>query len=92
MKEAGNPYAAMPSLHFAWAAWCALGGYKVVRSKFLRYLLLADPFITIFVVIVTANHFFLDIIGGALVLAISILLAGVKRPGMRIDSGWFNPI
>lgn len=92
MKEAGNPYAAMPSLHFAWAAWCALGGYKVVKSKLLRYLLLADPFITIFVVIVTANHFFLDIIGGALVLSVSMLLAGIKKKSMRVDSGWFNPI
>ena len=71
MKDAGNPYAAMPSLHFAWAIWCAWALAPVVKNKWARRALIADPFVTTFVVIVTANHFWIDIAGGMLVFLIS---------------------
>ncbi|TAN25300.1 MAG: phosphatase PAP2 family protein [Actinomycetota bacterium] len=71
MADAGNLYAAMPSLHFAWAIWCAWALAPVVRNKWFRRALIADPFITTFVVIVTANHFWVDIVAGLLIFAIS---------------------
>ncbi len=71
MADAGNLYAAMPSLHFAWAIWCAWALAPVVKNKWARRALIADPFVTTFVVIVTANHFWIDIAGGLLVFAVS---------------------
>ncbi len=64
MKDAGNLYAAMPSLHFAWAIWCAWALVPVVKNRWIRRALIADPIVTTLVVIITANHFWLDIAAG----------------------------
>ncbi len=77
LSYVGAQYAAMPSLHVAWAAWCAVAMVPTVRHRWLRALLVADPIITTFVVIVTANHFFLDVIAGVVVLWMGIALARV---------------
>lgn len=75
MKSAGNQYAAMPSLHLAWSAWCALSLAPVLRRRWLKVLVWLDPFLTSFVVIVTANHLLVDLVAGAAVLAIGSQLA-----------------
>ena len=66
-----NPYAAFPSLHLAWAAWCA---WVVTRHRSSRLAMLAwlYPLVTGVVLVATANHYLLDLAGGALVLAVSI--------------------
>lgn len=66
-----NPYAAFPSLHLAWAAWCA---WVVTRHRSSRLAMLAwlYPLVTGVVLVATANHYLLDLAGGALVLALSI--------------------
>lgn len=71
MKHLSNQFAAMPSLHVAWAVWCGavlwacFGGW-VGRASALVY-----PAITFFCVIVTANHLFIDAAAGAcLVIAV----------------------
>jgi hypothetical protein len=70
MKAVSNQYAAMPSLHFGWSSWCAFVLWPATEGKPpLRALLAAYPFLTLFAIIVTANHFWLDAAGGALVLA-----------------------
>jgi hypothetical protein len=66
INTAGDQYAAMPSLHVAWAVWCALALYPVVRRQALRALVVAYPVMTALVVVATGNHFFFDIIAGAL--------------------------
>jgi PAP2 superfamily len=67
-----NPYAAFPSLHLAWAAWCA---WVVTRHRYSRLATLAwlYPLVTGAVLVATANHYLLDLAAGALVLALSIL-------------------
>jgi hypothetical protein len=77
LSSAGNPYAAMPSLHVAWAAWCAAAVMSAVRSPSVRGVILAHPMATIFVVVVTANHLFLDAAGGMLALFLGMGLARV---------------
>ncbi|MGH9103006.1 MAG: phosphatase PAP2 family protein [Acidimicrobiales bacterium] len=79
LKEAGNQYAAMPSLHVVWAAWCAAALAPAVRRRWLAALLWADPFVTAFVVLVTANHFVLDVLAGLAVLAMGALLGRQSR-------------
>ena len=59
-----NLYAAMPSLHVAWATWSALA-IVVASGHPRRHLAWAYPAITTFVVLGTANHYLLDTIAGA---------------------------
>jgi hypothetical protein len=66
LNSAGDLYAAMPSVHVAWAVWCTLALYPVIRNRALRAVLIAYPVMTTLVVVVTGNHFFLDAAGGSL--------------------------
>ncbi|GIT00413.1 MAG: hypothetical protein CM1200mP26_21250 [Acidimicrobiales bacterium] len=77
MQSVSNQYAAMPSLHFAWATWCALVLWPIVRNRAARALVAAYPVATLFAVIVTGNHFWLDAVGGLVVLGAGSLLAGL---------------
>ena len=64
MQKVSNQYAAMPSLHIAWSTWCALVMWQLTRRRWARALIVAYPLMTLFGIVVTANHFFLDAVGG----------------------------
>jgi hypothetical protein len=68
-----NQYAAMPSLHIGWAILVAVGVLRATRSRW-RWLVLLHPLLTTTVVVVTANHYWLDGIVAALLLGLSVLL------------------
>jgi hypothetical protein len=68
-----NQFAAMPSLHVGWAMVIAIGLIAVGRSRW-RWLWLAHPAATLFVVVATANHYWLDAIVASILLAGSLLL------------------
>jgi hypothetical protein len=70
-----NLYAAMPSLHVAWAAWCAAAVVIATRSRW-RHLAWLYPAATTFVVLASANHFVLDVIAGLAVMFLGLLAAG----------------
>ncbi|MCM3925482.1 phosphatase PAP2 family protein [Frankia sp. AiPs1] len=64
-----NQYAAMPSLHIGWSILEAWGVITILRAR-ARWLAILHPIITTIVVVITANHYWLDgIIGGGLVVA-----------------------
>ncbi|GAC1317690.1 MAG: hypothetical protein NVSMB12_15820 [Acidimicrobiales bacterium] len=75
MQKISNQYAAMPSLHFGWSSWCACVFLPSCRSWWTRALAICYPFLTLFAIVVTANHFLLDAAGGATVLGAAVLLA-----------------
>jgi hypothetical protein len=77
-----NQFAAMPSLHVGWAALIALSMILITRTKW-RWLWLLHPIITFGVVVVTANHYWLDGIVVLILLAISLPL--LIQPGLRSD-------
>jgi hypothetical protein len=79
IAEVSNQYAAMPSLHFAWSTWCALALVPVVRSAWGRAAYVLYPVATLFAIVVTANHFWIDAVGGALVLALGYLLGSAQE-------------
>jgi hypothetical protein len=82
MQSISNQYAAMPSLHFAWATWCCLALLPTVRSRLLRILLVVYPWLTLFAVVVTANHYWLDAAGGASVLLVGYVIgSAITRLG-----------
>jgi hypothetical protein len=72
LATAADQYAAMPSLHIAWACWSAVVVWRVFSKPAVRVLAVAYPFVTAFVVIGTGNHFLLDVIAGALVAATAV--------------------
>jgi hypothetical protein len=80
IAERSNQYAAMPSLHIAWAMWCGIAMWVLAERRWLRVAALLYPMCTLVVIVGTGNHFVLDAAGGALVLAvgfgIQLLLSG----------------
>ena len=60
-----NPYAAMPSLHTAYALIVGVSAVLLVRTLVLRVLWAFYPALVVFSIVATANHFFLDAAGGA---------------------------
>jgi hypothetical protein len=85
MKDAGNLYAAMPSLHIAWALWCVFALVPVVRRRWIKALLILHPFVTLFTIIVTANHYFLDAAGGVVVFTLGVAIAQLPRPAFTVS-------
>jgi hypothetical protein len=67
-----NLYAAMPSLHVAWAAWCALAVVTATRGRW-RHLAWLYPAATTLVVLASANHFLLDAAGGLAIASLGLL-------------------
>jgi membrane-associated phospholipid phosphatase len=79
VRLASNPFAAMPSLHAADALIIGLALAATARHTVPKLLFLAWPAWVAFSLIVTANHFWLDIVAGAL-----MALAG-RMAAARID-------
>jgi hypothetical protein len=70
LAQYGNPYAAMPSFHVGWSTWSVLALWPLVRRRWLRMLLALYPLTIIFCIVVTANHWLLDAVGGWVVLGL----------------------
>ncbi len=67
VREFANQYAAMPSLHVGWAIIVAYGVIRISKSRF-RWFIVAHPVMTMMAVVLTANHYWLDgIVAAALV-------------------------
>jgi PAP2 superfamily len=78
-----DEFSAMPSVHVGWALIVAIAVITVSRSRW-RWLAAGYPVLTLLVVVVTANHFWLDGIVAAL-LVVLVLLA--QRMARRLRSG-----
>jgi hypothetical protein len=68
-----NLYAAMPSLHVAWAVWCA-GAVVVTSTSKWRHLAWVYPAMTTFAVLATGNHFLIDCLAGMILALIAFAL------------------
>lgn len=75
MEAISNQYAAMPSLHIAWAVWCTIGLYPVLKRRSTRFVIATYPALTLFSIMVTANHYWIDALGGLASVALGLLLA-----------------
>jgi len=74
MASISNQYAAMPSLHIGWSTWCAIAVWPLIRNRWLKGLVLLYPVATLFCIVVTANHYWIDGVGGLLVFALGALI------------------
>ena len=76
-----NRFAAMPSLHYAWAVLVMIGAFKFSGfwTKVVGFTFQLLMFVAI---IATGNHYVLDAIAGAILLLVAIYIA---RIWMRYD-------
>jgi hypothetical protein len=75
LKHMSNQYAAMPSMHIGWSLWCGLTVFALASVPWVRVLGLLYPAATLLVIVSTANHFWLDAVGGVLCLAFGFTVA-----------------
>ncbi len=64
VSKISNQFAAMPSVHICWATWCALALAPRVQAPWAKVLAIVYPFFTLIVIVITANHYVLDAVGG----------------------------
>ena len=69
-----NQFAAMPSLHIAWAVWCTFVLWCLSPRAWVRVLAVLYPCVTAFAVLATGNHYLLDLIGGLGAFALAVAL------------------
>ncbi|WP_407839457.1 phosphatase PAP2 family protein [Streptomyces sp. DSM 116496] len=82
LKHMSNQYAAMPSMHIGWSLWCGLTIFAVASAPWARILGLLYPTATLVVIVSTANHFWLDAVGGMLCLAF----------GYAVSRSWYGSL
>jgi len=81
-----NPYAAVPSMHVAFALMIGWPLARLSRTRLARVLWRLYPLLIAFVIVATANHFILDALLGALTAGVSALGAG--RLGRMRPAAW----
>jgi hypothetical protein len=86
-----NQYAAMPSLHIAWAVWCTIGFWRAFPRRWVRLLAVCYPCLTALAVLSTGNHFLLDALAGLLTglasVAIISALQARRRDPAQVAAG-----
>ncbi len=89
-----DEFSAMPSVHVGWALIVAIAVVTVSRNRW-RWLAAAYPVITLLAVVVTANHFWLDGIVAALLVALVLVAqhtAGRLRSGKSSEGPQVRPV
>ena len=77
VNKISNQFAAMPSVHCAWALWCAIMLVPRLKRTWAKWLAALYPVGTVTSIVLTANHYLLDAVGGFLVLGVGYLIARV---------------
>ena len=72
-RSLSNQFASMPSLHVGWALLLAVVMISALRGRW-RWLWALHPAVTLLVVIVTANHYWLDAVAGAALVLLALAL------------------
>ena len=65
-----HQYAAMPSIHAGWAVLIAVACYSCSTSR-LRWIGVAHGVLTLYVIVATANHYWLDSVAAVGILAVT---------------------
>lgn len=82
LASVSNQYAAMPSMHIGWSVWCGATIVVLARSVWTRAFGVVYPMFTLVVIVATANHFWLDAVGGLLCLSF----------GFAVSYAWYRRI
>ncbi|KAG1653783.1 hypothetical protein FOA52_007590 [Chlamydomonas sp. UWO 241] len=87
VSKVSNHYAAMPSMHAGYSLWCSISMYEHCPYRTMRAVFVAYPLATLYCIIATANHFFLDAVVGAMCFA-AAYFASFYMPRFGRGSGW----
>ena len=74
-----NQYAAFPSLHFGWNVLVGVAVFGATRNIWLRTLSIVGPASMGLAVVVTANHYVLDLVGGLALVLFALWVAGGRQ-------------
>jgi hypothetical protein len=74
LRQDADQFAAMPSLHVAWASWAALAVWRAAWRPWVRALALLHPLLTAVVVLATGNHWLLDLLAGEAAFLLGVAL------------------
>ncbi|WP_189129368.1 phosphatase PAP2 family protein [Wenjunlia tyrosinilytica] len=69
LANVSNQFAAMPSMHIGWSTWCGITLVVLAGRRWVKVLGALYPVATLVVIVATANHFWMDAIGGLICLA-----------------------
>ncbi len=83
LSAVANQYAAMPSLHMAWAVWCSLALWRVSERAWVRCVAVLYPCVTCVAVLATGNHYILDVLAGVATAALAVALVHALEAGWR---------
>jgi hypothetical protein len=86
-----NPYAAIPSMHVAFSTMIGVTGVLISRHRITKILWAAYPVLVFWVVVVTANHFWIDGAAGLLVAVLAALAAREVLARARPSVWSFRP-
>lgn len=85
-KQAADQFASMPSLHLAFALWCAITMFRVAKHRVVRYGWFIYPVLTSLDVLATGNHYVLDLPAGAAALGLGYLISyGCSQWARHLD-------
>jgi len=73
-----DQFSAMPSVHVGWAVIVAIAAVTASRSRW-RWAWIGYPVLTTLVVVVTANHYWLDAIAAAVLVAAALAVQRAAR-------------
>jgi membrane-associated phospholipid phosphatase len=85
-----NPFAAVPSMHVAFALMIAVPALYVIRNRVIRAFFAVYPVLVTVTVVVTGNHWWFDAFLGALVAGVSALAASGALARARPDAWAFR--
>ncbi len=74
LAAAANQFAAMPSLHMAWAVWCSVVMWSLSKRLWVRVVACIYPCVTCVAVLATGNHYLLDVLAGVATAVLALLL------------------
>jgi hypothetical protein len=78
-SKSANLYAAVPSLHMAWAVWVTVALWAVSRRWWVRLLAGLHPVLTGITVLATGNHYTFDLLTGIALTSVGYLVAYPAR-------------
>jgi hypothetical protein len=84
VSAGADQWAAMPSLHEAWAVWVTVVTLRGGAGRIGRSLAVLHLLVTSYVVVATGNHFVLDIVAGGVLVGVAMLV----YPAWLTSTGW----
>jgi hypothetical protein len=80
-----NQFAAMPSLHIAWAVWTAVVAMMMVRGRGWQCACMVYPVLTTLAVVGTANHYLFDVACGLALALVSLQLFRPEQSALEAE-------